>query len=203
MICSGANYFFGGLLLILSGIGEFLLGNTFPSVVFMGYGAHFLTSAATFTPAFAAISSYTTDGSMTQTPTFLASFGVYHIIHPTAYIQTDVLSGFYFLFMSVLSLIFLVCSFRTNLVFVLVFTCATMGFGLAAGGFWHLAEGNITPGNRLLVGTGACFFGASIGGWYLLFAIMISAVDMPFVVPVFDLSTVIKGLSEKKRARTG
>lgn len=73
---SGANYFFGGLLLILSGIGEFILGNTFPCCVFFGYGAHFLTFAATFTPFFAAISAYTTDGSQMQTPPFLASFGM-------------------------------------------------------------------------------------------------------------------------------
>jgi succinate-acetate transporter protein len=39
----GPNYFFGGLLLIISGLLEFFLGNTFPSVVFFGYGAHFLT----------------------------------------------------------------------------------------------------------------------------------------------------------------
>lgn len=63
------------MLLILAGIAEFILGNTFPCVVFMGYGAHFFTFAATFTPSFAAISSYNTDGSQTQTPAFLASYG--------------------------------------------------------------------------------------------------------------------------------
>jgi succinate-acetate transporter protein len=40
---SGVNYYFGGMLLIISGLLEFFLGNTFPSVVFFGYGAHFLT----------------------------------------------------------------------------------------------------------------------------------------------------------------
>ena len=33
---SGANYYFGGMLLILSGFLEFFLGNSFPSVVFLG-----------------------------------------------------------------------------------------------------------------------------------------------------------------------
>lgn len=32
----GANYFFGGMLLIIAGILEFFLGNTFPTVVFLG-----------------------------------------------------------------------------------------------------------------------------------------------------------------------
>jgi succinate-acetate transporter protein len=33
---SGANYYFGGMMLILAGILEFFLGNTFPCVVFSG-----------------------------------------------------------------------------------------------------------------------------------------------------------------------
>jgi len=60
----------------LSGIGEFLLGNTFPSVVFMGYGAHFLTVAVTFTPFYNDISAYTTDGTQVEMPPFMVSFGM-------------------------------------------------------------------------------------------------------------------------------
>jgi len=180
----GSTYFFGGLLLLLAGIGEFILGNTFPCMVFMGYGAHFLTFAATFTPSFAAISAYTTDGSQTQTPPFLGGY------------------GFYALSMALLSLVYLICSIRTNAVFVVVFFAATMGFGLAAGGFWHLAKGNASSGVKLLQGTGGCFFVASMAGWYLLLAIMLATMDMPFSLPVFDLSTVIKGASERKKARS-
>ena len=40
-------YFLGGFLLVLGGILEFILGNTFPSVVFTSYGAFFLSFAAT------------------------------------------------------------------------------------------------------------------------------------------------------------
>lgn len=72
---SGASYSFGATLLMLSGIAEFLLGNTFPSVVFLAYGSHFLTMAITYTPFFAAISSYNADGSQEQSPAFLATFG--------------------------------------------------------------------------------------------------------------------------------
>ncbi|PMD32070.1 hypothetical protein L207DRAFT_406112, partial [Hyaloscypha variabilis F] len=171
----GANYSFGGLLLILSGVAEFLLGNTFPSVVFMGYGAHFLTTATTFTPFYAAISAYNTNGSQVQSATFLATF------------------GFYTISMALLSLVFLICSFRTNAVFVVVFTSAALGFILFSCGAWNLALGNVEIGSKLLVGTGGCFFAASMAGWYLLFAIMLASVDMPFAVPVFDLSTIIKG----------
>jgi len=105
------------MLLIISGALEFLLGNTFPSVVFFGYGAHFITFAATFQPFYSAISLYTTNGSQTQTPTFLASF------------------AFHALFMDVLSFVFLICSLRINGIFVMVFIDATSGFYLATTAF--------------------------------------------------------------------
>jgi succinate-acetate transporter protein len=61
---------------------EFILGNTFPFVVFMGYGAHFLVFATTFIPWFNAVSAYSESGnpyetgSQMQTPAFQASFGM-------------------------------------------------------------------------------------------------------------------------------
>lgn len=73
-----ASIFFGGILLILAGIGEFFLGNTFPFVVFMGYGAHFLTYSTTFIPFFHAIAFFNPEAPPGQdaiTPTFAASYG--------------------------------------------------------------------------------------------------------------------------------
>lgn len=72
------SIFFGGMLLIFAGIGEFILGNTFPFIVFMGYGAHFLTYATTFIPAFHAIGFFAPEvpaGQQQITPTFAASYG--------------------------------------------------------------------------------------------------------------------------------
>jgi len=108
--------------------------------------------------------------------------------------------GFYTLSMTLLSAIYLICSLRTNAVFVLVFLAATTGFGLATGAFWNLSAGSLVAGGNLLVGAGACFFAASMAGWYLLLAIMLGSVDFPLAIPVFDLSRIIKGASEKKKA---
>lgn len=38
---TGTYYFFGGLLMILGALGEFLVGNTFPFVVFGSFGKHY------------------------------------------------------------------------------------------------------------------------------------------------------------------
>lgn len=76
--------FFGGMLLIFAGIGEFLLGNTFPMMVFFGYGGHFFAYSTTFVPAFNAVGFFNPNGSGTgspgtsnQTSMFLASYGEY------------------------------------------------------------------------------------------------------------------------------
>lgn len=100
---SGSTIWFGGVLLFLAGIGEFLLGNNFPMIVFLSYGAHLMAYATTFSkstldgigiyemrhiltklivPFFNAVGFFNPDGSglgspgaKNQTPVFYASFG--------------------------------------------------------------------------------------------------------------------------------
>ena len=50
---SGMYFFFGGLLQFTAGVLEWVLGNTFPSVVFCSFGAFFFSFGATLNPSFA------------------------------------------------------------------------------------------------------------------------------------------------------
>ena len=102
--------------------------------------------------------------------------------------------------MGLLSFIFLICSLRTNLIFVLIFTGATLGFLLAAAAFWATAAG-MAIGATLLVATGGSFFAAAMLGWYLLAVIMFAEIGFRFPLPVFDLSTTIKGASDRAAAK--
>lgn len=72
-------WFFGGLLMLLGGFLEWILGNTFSSVVFLTFGAFWLTFAGTLTPGFAAFSSFAAEGEAAvtglQTTAFNAGFG--------------------------------------------------------------------------------------------------------------------------------
>lgn len=66
------------MLMVIGGILEFFLGNTFPCVVFLTFGAFWLSFGGTLNPAFAAVSSYDdakTNVSGAATPGFNASFG--------------------------------------------------------------------------------------------------------------------------------
>jgi len=192
---SGAYYFFGGMLMVIGGFLEFILGNTFPFVVFTSFGAFWLTFASTLTPFYAAYSSYHTPGSTTDeggiaTVGFTASF------------------AFFLVFMGVLCFIYLICSLRTNVVFVVIFFTLVLAFSLLAGAYWQNANGigNADPSALALAGrlqkaAGACVFVTSMAGWWIFFAIMLAALDFPFQIPVGDLSTLIKGASERQKAQ--
>lgn len=76
------------------------------------------------------------------------------------------------------------------------FVCATIGFSFASAAFFFTAIGQMTYGTELVVWTGACFFAASMLGWYLLLSIVVATMELPIPdLPVFDLSTVIPAKS--------
>ena len=50
--------------------------------------------------------------------------------------------AFFEVFMGLLCFIYLICSIRTNLCFVVIFLALTLGFSFLAGTSWQLANGN-------------------------------------------------------------
>lgn len=65
--------------MIVGGLLEWVLGNSFPSLVFLTFGAFWLTFGGTLNPSFAAFSSFAATGEAgatgLQTQGFNASFG--------------------------------------------------------------------------------------------------------------------------------
>jgi succinate-acetate transporter protein len=190
----GSYFFFGGLLMLLGGFLEFILGNTFPFVVFTSFGAFWLTFATTLQPFYYAYGAYAPSGQPEaaglSTVGFTASF------------------GFFLVFMGVLCFVYLICSLRTNIVFVVIFFTLVCAFGLLSGAYWQNANSiaNSDPSaaalaGRLQIAAGAFTFVTSMAGWWIFFAIMLAALDFPFQIPVGDLSTMIKGASERAKAK--
>ncbi|OCL03202.1 GPR1/FUN34/YaaH-class plasma membrane protein [Glonium stellatum] len=180
----GSYFFFGGLLMVLGGIGEWILGNTFPFVVFSSFGAFWLTWAATLQPFYGAYAAYSTTSNPADginTVGFRSSF------------------AFFFLAMGLMCFIYLICSLRTNIVFFLIFLTLVIAFGCLAGAYWNLNLGNVALAVRLQTTAGACTFVTSACGWWIFFAIMLAALDFPFQIPVGDLSHIIRGASERAR----
>jgi succinate-acetate transporter protein len=79
VIVSATYFFFGGLLQFIAGLLEWVLGNTFPSVVFCCFGAFFFSFGGTLNPSFGAYAAYAPAGEPASaglaTQGFNASFG--------------------------------------------------------------------------------------------------------------------------------
>ncbi|KAF8252871.1 hypothetical protein K440DRAFT_652533 [Wilcoxina mikolae CBS 423.85] len=191
---NGVNFFCGGVLMLLGGFLEFFLGNTFAFVVFCSYGERllefclmrdaknvggfFLSVGATLAPGFGALGAFqnTAGGLNSQ---FYNTF------------------AFFYLFVGLLSLVFLICSIRTNIVFVAVFLAYSIAFPLLAAADWQQGEGNMEVSHRLEVGGGAaCFFVAMLG-WYAFLSSLFQSVDFPIELPMGDLSSVFSGAIER------
>lgn len=192
---TGAYYFFGGLLMILGGFLEFILGKTFTFVVFSSFGGFWLTLASTLQPFYNASGAYaplnaTSAQQGFATVGFTASF------------------GFFQMFMAVLCFIYLICALRTNICFVVIFLTLTLAFTLLAGCYWVLADAlagdlqKIQLGHHLQIAAGACLFVTSITGWYTFFALMLVSIDFPIQIPVGNLSNYIKGRSQRIKENT-
>ncbi|KAF2217469.1 hypothetical protein CERZMDRAFT_30407 [Cercospora zeae-maydis SCOH1-5] len=198
---TGVYFFFGGLLMVLGGLGEFLLGNTFPFIVFCSFGAFWLQYAATLQPFYNAYGAYAASGEAAATGLESVGFNASY--------------AFFLVFMGVLCFLYMILALRTNLVFFLIFFFLVPSFGLLAAAFWHLAQvaeqtaaGNMAAATSLgskakneVIAAGALTFIVDMLGWYIWFAIMLASLDFPFQLPVVDLSRFVKGASDKAKAK--
>nr|DAA06456.1 TPA_inf: GPR1/FUN34/YaaH-class plasma membrane protein [Aspergillus clavatus] len=173
---TGPIIFLGGGLLVLTSILEFILGNTFPCVVFGTIGAFWFAFGSTMLPAFNAAAPYS--ASTTDTVAGLAAPG---------FLNTY---AFLFISMAVLMVIFMICATRTNVVYVVIFATLIIVFVLLSGAYWRLGVADATAGNRMVVGAGAALFLASLLGFYLLIAQLFDSVGFPVRLPVGDLTSL-------------
>ena len=138
----GAYFSFGAILMTIGGLLEWVLGNTFPAVVFVAFGAFWFTYGAVLVPSFNSTGAYdpSNPANGASTEGFASSF------------------AFFLLWMGFLAVIFLVASLRTNLVFVIIFFGLIMTFVLLAAEYWYLAMGDAARGASFQTAAGAFAF---------------------------------------------
>ncbi|KAK9430116.1 GPR1/FUN34/yaaH family-domain-containing protein [Lipomyces doorenjongii] len=176
---TGAYVFIGGFLLVLSGIFEFFLGNTFSFVVFCSFGGFWFSFGSTLIPFFNSIGAYSPTGDSQvvgiSTKSFQASF------------------GFYLCFWALLVMVLLICSLRTNVAFFLIFVTVDAALLCLTIAYFVMAEGKYTLGQNFVKAGGGCLLTCGLVGFYIFIVLMLSAVDFPFQLPVGDLSHLMKG----------
>ena len=110
----------------IAGIAEFILGNTYPFVVFVVYGCHWVNLGYTSDPAHPLSAGYGADGALSQA--FNCGQGNYYVV------------------MTLVSCVFLVGSIRINLPFVLIFFAIVFVFSFIAAANYEIGYNPTTAG---------------------------------------------------------
>ncbi|KAJ7098544.1 GPR1/FUN34/yaaH family-domain-containing protein, partial [Mycena belliarum] len=168
----GVFYFIGGLGMTIGGVFEWVLGNTFPFTVFCSFGGFWYAGLGVLFDPSKQIASAFPDG------TANAAFN--HGIQ------------FYFTFWAILCILYLIAALRTNVVFCFIFATLVMTFSFLAAGYRQAGLGNAAMAATFLKTAGAFGFANITSGWYLAAVLVMAAVDMPFDLPVGDLSGFLK-----------
>ncbi|SPJ79806.1 related to Y.lipolytica GPR1 protein and Fun34p [Fusarium torulosum] len=183
----GAYFGIGGLLLVMGGIGEWILGNTFPSTVFFTFGGFWLAFGTTIIPGSGAYSTYSTTGTAADglsEPSFYSTF------------------AFFLVAMAILCTIYSVASIRTNIALFVIFVLLVPCFGCLAASFFAVGQGKADLALNCQHAGAGLLLAISFIGWYMLTSMLLLSVDFPIMLPLGDLSTVIHGRSETKRGTT-
>ncbi|KAF2239374.1 hypothetical protein EV356DRAFT_502427 [Viridothelium virens] len=176
---TGPIIFMGGMLQIVGGIMEWILGNTFICVVLNTYGAFWLSYGTSLQPF------YNTAGFYSSNPGAADAASQLEGMKTPAYMAS---LAFWFLFMGLLTFFYMVLALKVNI--TLVFTLLMLGctYCVNAAAFWYNAEEQTVTGSRLQLTGGATTFTFCVSVWYIFTSQMAAAVDFPIQLPVGDLS---------------
>jgi succinate-acetate transporter protein len=170
--------------MILGAIGEWILGNTFPCVVFGSFGAFWVALTLTLTPYMgaAAPNKYTEPGGLVG-PAFNNSFGKSTHDICNLFSSANSCPGFYLVCMGVLVIIYSICALRTNLILFLILFLLIPAFACLTAGYFHVALGNAAAAKACIIAGGALAFVICMLGWYIFAAILLASVDFPLNLP--------------------
>lgn len=164
----GVYYFHGGMALYVAGILEFVIGNTFPALVFSSFGTFWLSLAGFLDPRFAVQSTLLT-GTGGTPATYYLPF------------------GYYLLFWAVYTYFLTIAALRTNVVLVWILLFVALAFSTLGAAYLKFGQEAAAAGANLVVAAGALGFVACMGGFYILLHLCLAATDFPFNIPLFDL----------------
>ncbi|KAL5536559.1 hypothetical protein ACEPAF_381 [Sanghuangporus sanghuang] len=178
----GALYGVAGIGLYLACIMEWIIGNTFPSVVFGLLGGLWISYAILLQPSFGIAASFATTDEATSSATAAAAGSA------TSAYNDGV--GFYFLIWGIFCLVLFLASLRTNVAFAAFFFFLIIMFELLAAAYFAIGEGEVSKALKELKAAGAFGFVVSIVGVWIDVSLLFASVGCPFTVPLIDLSGV-------------
>ncbi|KAL5492940.1 hypothetical protein ACEPAI_4388 [Sanghuangporus weigelae] len=176
----GALYGVAGIGLYLACIMEWIIGNTFPSVVFGLFGGLWISYAILLQPSFGIAASFATPDQATSSATAAAAGSA------TSAYNDGV--GFYFLIWGILCVVLFLASLRTNVAFAAIFFLLIIIFELLAAAYFAIGEGEVPKALKEMKAAGALSLVVSILGVWIDVSLLFASVGCPFSISLIDLS---------------
>ncbi|OCB84317.1 hypothetical protein A7U60_g8997 [Sanghuangporus baumii] len=136
----GSFYACAGVGLYLACIMEWLIGNTFPSVVFGTFGGFWTAYGIIIQPSFGVAASFA--------PAEAASNSITAAAAGAATRQYNSGLGLYFAVWGILCAIYFIASLRTNIPFAGIFLFLVFAFEFIAAGYFHTGTGHTSDAAR-------------------------------------------------------
>jgi len=186
----GAFYGCAGIGLYLASIMEWLIGNTFPCVVFGTFGGFWISYGIAVQP--------TLDLANSFAPASDASNGITAQIAGAATRQYNAGLGIYFMFWGIMCVIYFIAALRTNVPFAIVFLALVFAFEFIGAAYFHTGQGKLAlAAHEFRIGGGFAFV-TGLSGIYIDISLLFAAVGFPIQLPIFDLSTWFLKPRERK-----
>jgi uncharacterized protein len=165
------------------------------ALTFFADGVHWTATAYTQDPWHPLTLAYGTAAEGAVNQAYDSGLGMYYIVMVSNLQVRWSHYGILLCLQALVSFIFLIGSLRTNIPFVIVFTCLVCLFGLFAGGQIHIGmdptAAGIERATYLFKIAGGFGFVAAVMGWYLAIITVCASTGVPCPLPVFDLSTKV------------
>jgi len=177
----GSFYACAGIGLYLACIMEWVVGNTFPCVVFGTFGGFWITYGIIIQPTLALAGNFA--------PASDASNGITAAAAGAATRAYNAGLGTYFAVWGILCVIFFIASLRTNVPFAIIFLSLVFAFEFIAAAYFHTGQGLTELGAKEFKIAGGFAFVTGLAGFYIDVSLLLDAVQFPVRVPAMDLST--------------
>jgi len=170
----GIFFFVGPVLLILTVIFEWIMGNFFSMMVCGLFSVFWLSFGMLQLPTLGLAAPYSASGTNNVTgaasPEYNAVIALYLIVWGFALFT-------YFIF-----------TLKTNVVFAMIFFFVSTACWVLSGAYWKVSKGEYATAHTLQVTGGALLFIVGCLGWYMCFVMMAAEMRLTFSLPVGDLS---------------
>jgi len=165
----GIFFFVGPLLLTLTTIAEWIMGNFFSMMVCGLFAVFWLSFGMLQLPSLGLAEPYTASGGAASKE-FNAVIALYLIVWGFALFT------------------FFIFTLKTNAVFAGIFGFVTVAAWVLSGAYWKVSTGDYDKAADLQKAGGALLFVVAALGWYMTFVMMAAEMRLAITLPVGDLS---------------